>query len=299
MKVRFGIGLGTSNVLGAPSTFAHLVDLLEEMRFDSLWISERATGRTLDPLSALAFAAGRTRRLKFGTSVLVLPGRNPVLLAKEMATVDVLSAGRLLPALGLGTPDPKEHEAFGVARGERAAWFEEAVPLLRRLWNEDNVTHEGARFRVHDVSLWPKPVGRMEVWLGGRTPTEFDRAGRLSQGWLGGLQTPEEAGHAREQIEAAAAKYDRTVDDDHFGTILLYSRGEIEPRVAERIARLRPGLTPGGVVPTDADELRAFVTRFVERGITKFVLVPAAAPTSWDEDLAWLKPLVHEFESTW
>jgi alkanesulfonate monooxygenase SsuD/methylene tetrahydromethanopterin reductase-like flavin-dependent oxidoreductase (luciferase family) len=107
MKVRFGVGLGTSNVLGEPADFATLVDTLEELRFDSLWISERATGPTLDPLAAIAFAAGRTRRLKFGTSVLVVPGRNPVLLAKELATVDALSGGRLLPAFGLGTPDPR------------------------------------------------------------------------------------------------------------------------------------------------------------------------------------------------
>ena len=114
-KARFGIGLGTSNVLGEPQTFAGFVDLLEQLRFDSLWISERATGRTLDPLAALAFAAGRTSRLKLGTSVLVVPGRNPVLLAKELATVDGLSAG------GSCRPSAWAHRTRGSTRREPRA----------------------------------------------------------------------------------------------------------------------------------------------------------------------------------
>jgi probable F420-dependent oxidoreductase len=298
MKIRFGVGLGTSNVLGEPSAFGPLVDRLEELRFDSLWISERVTGRTLDPLAALAFAAGRTRRLKFGTSVLVVPGRNPVLLAKELATIDALSGGRLLPAFGLGTPDPREHQAFGVERGQRSSWFEEAVPLMRRLWFEDRVTHEGPRFRVDDLSLWPRPVGRMEVWLGGRTRTEFDRAGRLSQGWLGAFQTPAEAGRSRTEIEAAAARHGRTVDDDHFGTVLMYARGEIPAAVAERVARVSPGVAVGEVVPTGAAELVSLVAAHVANGLTKFVLVPVSPPANWDDELAWLAPLVRTFEET-
>jgi probable F420-dependent oxidoreductase len=295
MKVRFGIGLGTSNVLGEPSVFGELVDGLEELRFDSLWISERATGRTLDPLAALAFAAGRTRRLKFGTSVLVVPGRNPVLLAKELATIDALSGGRLLPAFGLGTPDPREHQAFGVERSERSSWFEESVPLMRRLWSEDHVTHEGPRFRVDDLSLWPKPVGRMEVWLGGRTPREFDRAGRLAQGWLGAFQTPADAGRSRAEIEAAAARHGRTVDDDHFGTVLLYARDSVPPAVA---ARVGPFGAVDEIVPTGAAGFTDLVAAHVAHGITKFVLVPVAKPASWADELAWLAPLVKSFEVT-
>jgi probable F420-dependent oxidoreductase len=222
-----------------------------------------------------------------------------VLLAKELATVDALSGGRLLPAFGLGTPDPREHAAFGVSRGERAAWFEEAVPLMRRLWAEDHVTHEGPRFPVHDLSLWPKPVGRMEVWLGGRGPRELDRTGRLSQGWLGAFQSPEDAGRSREQIEAAAAKHGRTVDDDHFGTVLPYARsGAVPPAVVERVARVSPGTPVGDVVPSGADELTDLVGRYVAHGITKFVLVPVARPPSWQTELGWLSPLVRAFEET-
>ena len=128
MKVRIGIGLGTRTRLQGPE-FGHVVDTIERLGFDSLWLSERISGEAPDPVVAMAYAAGRTTRLKFGMSVLVLPGRNPVVLAKELATLAVMSGGRLLPAFGLGVADGVEHQAFGVERGERATWFDEALTV--------------------------------------------------------------------------------------------------------------------------------------------------------------------------
>jgi alkanesulfonate monooxygenase SsuD/methylene tetrahydromethanopterin reductase-like flavin-dependent oxidoreductase (luciferase family) len=110
VKVRVGYGLGTQAPTD-PASLAALVDELERLRFDSLWLSERLTGPAPDPVVGLAFAAARTTHLKFGTSVMVLPGRNPVVLAKELATLDRLSGGRLLPAFGLGVRDPAEQQA--------------------------------------------------------------------------------------------------------------------------------------------------------------------------------------------
>jgi probable F420-dependent oxidoreductase len=298
MKARFGVGLGIGRQLPDPAAFGSLVDGLEELRFDSLWLSERVAGPVLDPLSALAFAAGRSTRLKFGTSVLVVPGRHPVLLAKQLATIDAVSGGRLLPAFGLGTVNPAEQQAFGVARGDRAAWFDEAVPLMRRLWTEDAVSHTGPRFTVTDLSLWPKPVGRMEVWTGGKTPGEFDRTGRFAQGWLGGLQTPDEAGRARELIAAAAGRHGRTIDDDHYGTILRYARGPVGAKVLDQLAAARPDVAdPAELLPVGDEQLIDLVRRFLGQGITKFVLVPAEGPADWSAELAWLSPLVRDFEA--
>ena len=120
MKVRVGFGLGTRTVTNDAERFDPLVDGLERHGFDSLWLSERVSGDCPDPVVGLAYAAGRTRRIKFGMSVMVLPGRNPVLVAQELASLDRLSGGRLLPAFGLGVADPREQQAFGVAREERA-----------------------------------------------------------------------------------------------------------------------------------------------------------------------------------
>jgi probable F420-dependent oxidoreductase len=297
MKVKCGVGLGVRTSLPEAPVYARIVDLLEELRFDSLWLSDRATGTSLEPLSALAFAAGRTTRLKLGTSALVVPGRNPVLLAREMANLDYLSGGRFLPVLGLGRTDAREHEAFGVGRGERGAWFDEAVPLIRRLWREDSVTHAGPRFAVTDLTIRPKPVGRMEVWIGGRSPREYDRAGRLAQGWLGSFQTPDEAGFAREQIVKACQRHDRSIDEDHYGMVLPYARTQIADSVIEFAARVRPNIAASELVPVGEAGLRATVGRFVDRGITKFVLMPASAVSSWEDELHWLSPIVRAIES--
>ena len=112
-------------------------------------------------------AAGLTTKIKFGFSVLVVPGRNPMLLAKELATLDRLSHGRLLPAFGLGAPDPGEHQAFGVERGERAKLFNEVLPLLRRFWAGETVDHEGEGFRYEGAVVRPLPLQQpLDIWLG-------------------------------------------------------------------------------------------------------------------------------------
>jgi probable F420-dependent oxidoreductase len=297
MKIKCGVGVGTRTSPPDVAAFGHVVDLLEEHGFDSLWLSDSATTGGLDPVSALAFAAGRTRKLKLGTSTLVIPGRNPVLLARELASLDALSGGRFLPAFGLGRADPAEHEAFGVRRNERGSWFDEAVELMVRLWREDSVTHAGARFTVTDLTLRPKPVGRMQVWTGGRSPREYDRTGRLAEGWLGSFQSPDEAGQARRAIEEACVRHGRSIDDDHYGMVVLYARTGIADRVRAMIGRVRPELDAADLVPVGDDGLRSRIARYVDNGISKFVLMPAGQPESWDEELAWLAPIVHEIEA--
>lgn len=249
----------------------------------------------MDPLAALGYVAGRTERLKFGTSVLVLPGRNPVLLAKELATLDALSKGRLLLALGLGAVDPDEQQAFGVDRTERGPWFDEAVPLMRRLWRERDVSHDGERFHLQGLSIEPRPVGRMEAWLGDSTPAEYRRAGRLADGWLGSLQTPQEAAEARLASEEAAGRCDRTIDDDHFGTTVLYAHDSYPQAVTTLLARRRPGRAPEEVVPCGEKALMSLLTAHVAADLSKFVL-PAEPPESWRDELTWLASVVHPLQ---
>ncbi|MBS1696691.1 MAG: TIGR03619 family F420-dependent LLM class oxidoreductase [Actinobacteria bacterium] len=288
MKIRYGLGLGIQQLLAGPESFAEAVDACEAVDLDSLWLSERVAGPTVDPLSGLAFAAGRTTRLKLGTSVLVVPGRNPVLLAKELATIDALSGGRLLPGIGLGTVDPAEHAAFGVSRGDRSAWFDEAVPLMRRLWTEPSVTHKGARFAVNDLRLFPKPVGPMPLWTGGRTRWEYERTGRLADGWLGSFQTVVEADSARSAIAECARNMGRSIDDDHYGMLLIYARDEVPNRIRDLVHTQRPGTSIADLVPSGSAELRGLLKQYVEVGITKFVLVPSTTPDSWLDEMTWL-----------
>ena len=155
MKVRIGFGLGTRTNLNDGS-FGVVVDELERLDFDSLWMSERISAEAPDPLVAMAYGAGRTTRLKFGMSVMVLPGRNPVVLAKELATLATMSGGRLLPAFGLGAVDPVEQQAFGVERSERAAIFDEMLTVMRLAWTGEPFSHDGARFHYDSMT---RPAG--------------------------------------------------------------------------------------------------------------------------------------------
>ncbi|HEY7062394.1 MAG TPA: TIGR03854 family LLM class F420-dependent oxidoreductase [Chloroflexota bacterium] len=292
MKIRIGFGLGVQGD-GHDEAFPRLVDDLERLGYDSLWLSERITSTIHDPLMGLAFAAGRTRRLKLGTSVLVLPGRNPVLLAKELASLDRLSDGRLLPAFGLGSPDAAEHQAFGVAPRERGPWLDEALPLLRRLWAEDAVDHEGRRFTYRGVRVRPRPAqAALDLWLGGRAPGALRRVGRLADGWLAGSITPAEGAAGRRAIEAAATEAGRAIETEHYGAIVVYAHADTPPAAVAAVAARRPDADPRDLIPVGLPALRATVGRFVDAGISKFVLRPVAAPASWTAELERLADAV-------
>ena len=286
VKVRIGMGLGTQTLAGDAERFPAFVDALEARGFDSLWLSERLTGSAPDPLIALAVAAGRTRKLKLGTSVLVVPGRNPVVLAKELASLDRLSGGRLLPGVGLGAPVPAEHRAFGVDRRARASLFDEAIGLMRRLWTEDDVHHDGEHFHVDAVTLRPRPVqDPIDVWLGGTAPSELRRTGRLGDGWLPSFTVPAEVDAGWATVNEVAAANDRAIDPEHLGVLVTFARGPLPDAIAAVIARRKPDLDPHDVVPTGVDGLRRQLERFIAVGASKFVVVPMADPADWGDEL--------------
>lgn len=298
MKIRIGVGLGTHTLANTQDTFLPYVRDVERLGFDSLWLSERLTGDAPDPLVALAVAAGATTRLKLGTGVLVVPGRNPVVLAKEMASLDRLSGGRFLPAVGLGAPTPVEHRAFGVERGERAAWFDEALPLIRRLWREDDVHHAGPRFEVQGVTLRPRPVQEpIEVWLGGQSRSELRRCGRLGDGWLPSFCTVSDVAEGWAVVTAAAAEHGRAIDPEHLGALVAYARGPIPERVGALLAARRPDLDPTDVIPVGMDALRARLEAFTEVGASKFVVLPLDEPADWTAELEEVAATVLPLES--
>lgn len=299
MKIRIGYGLGTRNATNDQDRFAQLVDSLERLEYDSLWLSERITGDCPDPLVGMAYACGRTKNLKVGMSVMVLPGRNPVVLAKSIASLDRLSDGRVLPAFGLGVANSAEHQAFGVQRKERGGWFNEALPLMRRLWAEEHVSHQGKRFTIEDVTVRPRPVqDPVEVWLGGIAPLELKRVGRHGDGWLPSFCTPGQVDEARTVIEQIASENDRKIDPEHYGALIPYrtSNTEIPEAMATIVATRNPGVAPEEIVPSK-DGLAAVVNRFIDVGFSKFVLIPTIEPDDWDRELEEVASLVKPLEN--
>ncbi|HPB45033.1 MAG: LLM class flavin-dependent oxidoreductase [Microthrixaceae bacterium] len=305
MKIRIGVGTGVGQTLEQPSQFGEVVDLVESLGFDSLWVSDRVVGESLDPTVSLAIAAGRTSRIKLGANVWVLPGRDPYLMAKQLASLSLLSDGRLLPAFGLGSPHPADREPFGVAKGRRVAMFEEGLSVVRALWAGESIPHPhgGSALR-----LKPRPAEPLDIWFGARSEAALARTGRLADGWIGSFQTPRRARHCREVVLRGAEDAGRTFDLEHFGMTIMYARHQRTELGRFILSVLggddRSDSTDGGgdgyeaaCYPCGADELVAVLNQHIDAGISKFVLSPADAPEDWGDELRWLREVTGPLET--
>jgi probable F420-dependent oxidoreductase len=181
----------------------------EQAGFHSAWTMEGQLGPAagLEPLSVLAFAAGQTTTIGLGVAVAVLPLHQPVRLARQAVTLDQLSGGRLTLAVGLGAPT-LPHEAFGASPTERAPRFEEFLTVMRRLWTEPVVDHDGRFVSLRQGRMEPKPIQRpLPVWFGAGTSPALRRTARLADGWIGAGSTPssafpEQVAELRQYLEA-------------------------------------------------------------------------------------------------
>jgi probable F420-dependent oxidoreductase len=271
MKVRIGISPGPA---GTPEGFAATVDQIEQAGVDSLWLPEIVYGSLVDPFTGIAFALSRTRHLKAGSGISVLPGRHPVLVAKQLASLAGLAPARVLPVFGLRPAQPGEQALFPVPPGQRAAVFDEALTLLRLLLTTETVSFQGRFFTVEDARIGPLPAKPLDIWLGGSAPAGLRRIGRLADGWLGALLTPAEAGAAVGVINEAAAEAGRMVDQDHFGISLAVTFGEIPSAMVAAARRRRPDADPAALVAHGWDGARRMIEQYVAAGLSKFVVRP-------------------------
>ena len=245
---------------------------------DSLWFSELVYSPAVDPMVGMAYALARTTRLKVGTSVVVLPGRHPVLVAKQLASLAALAPKRVLPVFGLRSAIPAERELFAVPDGERGAVFDESLRLLRSVLvadPADGTGFQGRYFTVSAAAVAPRPVPPLDIWLGGSAQAAFRRIGALGDGWLGSFLTPGEARAGREAIERAATQSGRQIDPDHFGISLAVADGELPAELAAAARRRRPDVDPGELIAVGWDRLHRQLDAYLDAGLTKFVIRPA------------------------
>jgi probable F420-dependent oxidoreductase len=280
MKVRIGIALGEA---GVPSQFAEAVAVLEEAGVDSLWLPEVVYGPLVDPFIGMAYALAQTTRLKVGTGIAVLPGRHPVLVAKQLASLAGLAPRRVLPVFGLKPARPGELAAFPVAPGRRAAVFDESLELIRLLLRQETVTFQGEFFSVEDARIGPLPAKPLDIWLGGSAPGALRRVGRLGDGWLASFLTPAEAAAGRRAIEAAAAAAGREVEPDHYGISLAVATGPARPALLAAARQRRPDADPAELVADGWPAARRMIEQYVAVGLTKFVIRPGSAPGGSDQ----------------
>ncbi len=297
-NVAIGLGLMEFPFSGI-SGFWRWVDLCEAGGVDSLWQTDRMVSREpiLECMSVMAALAGRTRRLKFGVNVLSLAFRDPVLLAKQCATIDVLSEGRLLPAFGIGSPLAPEWRTLNLDTKTRGRKTDEGLEIIRRLWCEDEVDFEGVHYHLSGASISPKPVQPdLPMWIGGSSEAAIRRTARFGTGWQAGSETPQDIGAVVAAIRDAAIAAGRPIDDDHYGAGIPFRFGRADDPGLGRLFdayRRRTGRDP--LVHFAIGDAAAIVERiaaFAAAGISKFILRPAARGD--DEMLAQTRRLVEE-----
>jgi len=204
-----------------PDAVARVARAAEDAGFESLWAGEHVVlpdpqvppspmapqERALDPLVALTWAAAHTERLRLGTGIIILPQRNPLVLAKELASLDVLSVGRLIFGVGVGYLEP-EFEAIGVPMTDRGPRTVEYLGAIRALWQDEHPSFEGRYVNFTGIDAHPRPLQRpVPIVMGGHTPAAFRRAVLHAHGWYGFALTPEAATDCIEGLRRAGAEH--------------------------------------------------------------------------------------------
>lgn len=269
----------------------------EALGFDSLWVGDHIAFHVpiADSLTTLAFAAGVTERITLGTAVYLLPLRHPTLIAKSTATLDLLSGGRLVLGVGVGGEFPPEFGAVGVPVKERGSRADEAIAVVRRLWTEDRVAHEGRHFQFGAVTVAPKPLRVPPIWVGGRADAAMRRAGRVGDGYISHMCAAEKYRENLELIAATAGESGRGEELPFTPAAFLFTFLEDRYEVAHEKASSLLGMIYARDFreaskkycllgrPEDClEQLRAFA----QAGCRHFILAPLSDPAAFAERAA-------------
>jgi probable F420-dependent oxidoreductase len=283
LSIRVGVGLSSYPFEDGRALF-RLAALLENACVDSLWQTDRlvSTEPFLESISTMAALAGATERLRFGMNAIVASIRDPLVLAKQCATIDYLSGGRLLPVFGIGADEAPEWRATSADPGRRGARVDEMLALMPRLWTEERVTFAGEFFRYDECTITPRPVQQpLPCWIGGHSAAAIRRTARHGTGWLAGLRTPDQVAPIVARIQTELAAAGRTIDHDHYGAGFGFRFGSWDDPEMQRAARA-PRIAPPGFDPRayfavgGADAIVTRCSEYVAAGISKFVLIPMA-----------------------
>jgi probable F420-dependent oxidoreductase len=272
--MRFGVSLPTTGHLASPSFIRRVAVSCERFGYDTLWINDHITwtasnasghdpasaGRAddgapplcYDPLTTLSLLAGATDRIRLGTCVLVLPVRSPVVTAKEVATLDSLSGGRVVLGVGVGGTiyADAEFAAVGAAhlRASRGRVTDEWIEIMRCVWTQPTCTHRGEFLDVRDASVFPKPVQPHgpPVLIGGDSPAALRRVARLGDGSIVSRLAPDDVRGRRDELAQLAARAGRA--DAHFELVALQwlSIADDERTAVDHAAKALSGTTRGG-----------------------------------------------------
>ena len=283
MSIRAGIGLSTYPFSSTDGFWAW-VQMCEEGDVDSIWQTDTLVSKEpmLECMTTMAALAGATKKLKFGMNVASVALRDPLVLAKQCATIDVLSNGRILPAFGIGSTHSADWRTTGRPTKRRGKRTDEGLEIIKRLWRGETIKMDGEFFQYDGVRISPLPVQKeLPLWIGGSSEAAIRRTVKYGTGWQASFENPAQAGVTVAAIKQGMIDAGREFEDDHFGTGINFRFGkwddDVVVRAAERYERVggrnaRESFAIGG-----AAEIVEKVRAFAEAGLPKIILRPLAS----------------------
>jgi alkanesulfonate monooxygenase len=295
-QVKIGVGFGLWR-LGMPSaeTIATVAERAEGWGLDSFWLSDHllAPSPELDVVATLSLLAARTSQMKLGPSVLLLNLRHPLLVAKAFASLDYLSNGRMVMAVGTGA-NLADYAACGIPPESRGKRLDEGIEVLRTVWKNPRASYHGRFFNFDGVTIEPRPAtrtnndsGTMDIWVGGRSDAALKRTARLADGYFASFQTPDEYGASMAKIRDYAAQYGRADARIESGLIVLCRIAGSRERALDELRPMLNALGRGAeqflerAAFGSAEDVIGRLSEYVARGLDKFVLWPIADPETW------------------
>jgi probable F420-dependent oxidoreductase len=295
-QLKIGVGFGLFR-LGMPSADAivQVAERAEEWGLDSFWLSDHLMAPTpeLDVVATLSLLASRTSRIKLGPSVFLLNLRHPLVAAKSFATLDYLSHGRIVMAVGTGA-NLADYAACGIPTEGRGRRLDEGILILRKVWTEPKASFHGKYFNFDNVTLEPRPLrrtnndsGTIDIWVGGRADAALKRTARLADGYFASFQTPEEFSRNMATIRDYAVQFGRANARIESGLILLCRLAATRDRAIEDMRPLLTAMGRGGdaflqrTIYGSPDDIMERLHEYIAAGLDKFVLWPVAEPDAW------------------
>ncbi len=280
-----GLGLGTSRFpFRTGKEYFEWVEFCELGAVDSIWQTDRLVSSEpmLECISTMAALAGATTKIRFGMNVASIALRDPLLTAKQCATIDLLSNGRLLPAFGIGSALSQDYQATGIPTKRRGTKADDALQLVHRLWYEEEVNFDGEFFQYQHATISPKPENhKIPLWIGGSSEAAMRRTAKFGTGWLGGIDSPEQSEVMVKGIKVALEETGRQIDDDHYGATFSFRFGDPDEESARKASeglRARLKKDPSRyMVVGDAGEIIQRIKEYIDAGCSKFVMLPLAA----------------------
>jgi probable F420-dependent oxidoreductase len=283
-----GVTALTFGVVAGGGLDADRLARLEALPVDALWMGGHVASPNPSPevMMALAVLAARTERVRVGTSILLLPLYAPAIVAKQIADLDNLTGGRVTLGVGVGGEYPGEFRACQVPVEERGPRTDEAIPLLRRFWTGEPVSHDGRFFAMDDVRIHPAPAqpGGPPIVVAGRQRPAMRRAALLGDGWMPYLYSPRRYAESVAIIRDEAARAGRTLERFEWCAFVFVALDPDRDRARDDAARFLGGTYRQDFRPMvdhvaavgDVDEVTVSLQRFVDAGARHLIFAPAS-----------------------